>query len=293
MSEVSTKRERKIDLIAEARRAHDAFVALAREDVNAFIEFVIKDEKTGLPLKQAPMHEAWHELADKHDRLLIWSHTEAGKTSQIAIGRVLWMLGRNPALRVVILSNTLKGQATKVVRTLKRYIETSDELHEVFPELLPGEPWTDDAITIKRGVIAKDPTVQATGVHGNILGSRIDYLIIDDILDFENTLSERALKDTIAWYQGTVVGRMTKDARAICIGNAWHPKDLLHWLATNGWAAYRYPVVDEQGKSRWPEEWSLERAMPRTVLPPSGTSARMFRSSTYTAITSPAFPDRR
>lgn len=275
MEEIQAKGERRVDLFAEARRAHNARVCLARDDVNTFIELVMKDEKTGRSVVQAPMHEAWHHLAEEHDRLLIWSHTEAGKSSQIAIGRVLWCLGKNPSLRVVILSNTLRGQATKVVRTLKRYIESSDELHEVFPELVPGEPWTDDAITVKRSIIAKDPSVQATGVHGNILGSRIDLLIIDDILDFENTLNERALKDTIDWYQSTVVGRMTKDARAICIGNAWHPKDLLHWLAKNGWDGYRYPVIDDDkdsptyGKSRWPEQWTLERiAKKRTELGP-------------------------
>ena len=235
-----------------------ARVRLAREDPNTFIELVIRHEKTGTPVIQAPVHEAWHDLANRYDRLLVWAYVGAGKSMQLSIGRVLWELGRNPSLRIVILSNTLRGQSTKLVRTLKRYIEESEDLHEVFPELVPDEPWTDDYFTIKRPYIAKDPSVQATGIHGNIMGARIDFLVIDDILDVENTRTEHAMEDCWIWYQGTIPGRMTRGSRAICVGNAWHEKDMLHRLAKQGWEAFTYPVVDERGLPRWPEEWPVE-----------------------------------
>src|SRR5574337_1595543 len=83
-----------------AARAHAARVALAREDPSVFAGLVMRDEKTNKPIKQALVHEAWQELATKHDRLLIWSHPESGKTQQLSISRVLWELGRNPSLRV-------------------------------------------------------------------------------------------------------------------------------------------------------------------------------------------------
>ena len=43
--------------LAAYQKAHAQRVALARLDVNAFIELVMKDERTGLPVRQAPMHE--------------------------------------------------------------------------------------------------------------------------------------------------------------------------------------------------------------------------------------------
>jgi hypothetical protein len=242
----------------QAIASRPARIRLARVDPNTFIEFVLRHEKTGAPIIQAPIHEAWQDLANRYERLLIWAHVGAGKTSQLSIGRTLWELGRNPSLRVVILSNTLRGQSTKLVRALKKYIEESDELHEVFPNLIPDTPWTDDQLTVKRPIIAKDPSIQATSVHGNILGARIDYLIVDDILDVENTRTEYAMEGTWDWYQGTIPGRMTKKSRAICVGNAWHEKDMLHRLAKQGWQSYRYPVVDEHGEPRWPEEWPAE-----------------------------------
>ena len=58
-----------------------------------------------------------------------------------------------------------------------------------------------------------------------------------------------------AWFDRSVLGRVVANGRVIVLGNAWHPEDLLHKLAAwqNSWVAERYGIVDEDGKSRWPE----------------------------------------
>lgn len=233
-------------------------VRQARVDVNVFCEFVLRDEKTHLPIVQGGPHAAWHRLADEHDRLLIWAHIESGKTQQLSIGRTLWELGRDPTLRNLILSNT-KNQATKVADTIRQYIEQSSELHDVFPDLQPGEPWGTNAFSVKRATFAKDFSVQTSGAHGNIQGARIDRAKFDDILDFENTRTEDGRKGLIEWIKSAVSGRYTEGARVIGVGTAFHPQDALHHFARSGWGAFRYPVVDEAGHPRWPERWSLER----------------------------------
>ncbi len=60
--------------------------------------------------------------------------------------------------------------------------------------------------------------MQAIGVHGAILGARVDRLLLDDILDFENTRTPERLQATIDWYNATLVGRLTARARVICVG---------------------------------------------------------------------------
>jgi hypothetical protein len=235
---------------------------LARQDVNVFMEFVLRDERTGKPVVQAPTHYAWHRLADEHRRLLIWAHVESGKTQQLSIGRTLWELGNDPSLRCLILSNT-KTQATKLADSLRRYIETSSELHDVFPGLMPGEPWGTNAFSVKRSTISKDPSVQCAGIHGNIQGARLDRVILDDVLDYENTLTEDQRKGTIDWYQSAVTGRLTDLSRVRGVGTAFHPQDILHHFARTGWAAFKYPVVDANGMPRWPERWPLERIAER------------------------------
>lgn len=246
-------------------------IEAAKVDVDAFVTAVMRDERTGLPLEQAPVHTAWHDLASSHDRLLIWSAIEHGKTTQLSIARTLWLLGRDPTLRIAIVSNTA-GQAEKLLRAIKRYIEVSADLHAIFPHLRPTqEQWTSRAITIKRPTTSKDPSVQTLGIHGNVLGSRVDVLIVDDLLDSENTRTAKGREECFQWFQASCLSRLTSNARVLVVGTAFHPEDTLHRLARMpGWKAFRYPVLEDGGaEPRWPERWPKERiARTRETLGP-------------------------
>lgn len=232
----------------------------ARSDPNAFITYTMRDEETGLPVTQSTWHLQWQALMSKYRRMLLWSHVESGKTSQVA-RRGVFELGKNPQLRVVVLSNT-GDQANRVSRMMGRDIESSDEVHRVFPNLRrdPTLPWTQHQMFVRRPHRAKDPSIRSIGVHGNILGGRIDLLIVDDILDYENTRTPGQRNDLEAWFRSTIEGRLARNARIWWIGNAWHIDDLMHRLAKHpSWSAFRYPVVTPAGKSIWPERWPQDR----------------------------------
>jgi len=199
----------------------DVFYAKARTNPALFAQLVMKDEAKGRTIRLAEVHKKWHELITEHDRLILWAHPSLGKTTQLA-ARMLWAIGNNPQIRICVLSNT-HDMAVRIVRLLAGYIEHSEEFKRVFPDLEPSTPWTESSLTIKRPFMAKEPTIQAAGVHASILGSRIDLLVIDDLLDWENCRTE-ALRDKVwSWMQTTILTRLTKDARIVVIGNAFHP----------------------------------------------------------------------
>jgi hypothetical protein len=240
------------------RAARRLRIELARRDVNAFLELVVRDEQTGAPIRQADLHRRWHALADEHDHLVIWAAIEHGKSVTLSIGRTLWDLGRDPTLRFAIVSNT-HAQAVRFVRTTARYIERSRELHEVFPSLRPASPWTESAITVARPTLSKDPSVVGYGLHGAVLGSRTDRVVLDDVLDYESTRTAEQRKITRDWVTSTLLSRTTARGRILVVGNAWHPEDLLNDLAARGWPAYRFPIERDDGTPRWPEAWPPER----------------------------------
>ena len=185
-------------------------IEMARKDPAHFARFVLRDELTGKLTKPAPMHKDWHDNLTANRRSLFWAHTEAGKTQQLSIARALYEIGRNPNLRVVIVSNTTE-QAKKIVRSIGQYISKSAELHAVFPGLVKARdkslPWTSQMLTVERTSMGKDPTIQAVGIHGNITGARIDVLILDDILDYENTRTPGPRDDLWKWILSTLIGR--------------------------------------------------------------------------------------
>jgi hypothetical protein len=266
-------KEKRANLARAARAARRSVAELARRDPNAFCQFVLRDERTGKRIKQAPMHRRWQTLMSDYPRLVFWAHVDAGKTNQLSVGRVLWELGRNPNLRIAVISKT-SALAMKIVRSVAQYIEKSDALHEVFPHLRPARdaslPWTSYQLTVERTVTAKDPSVQACGNYGNIQGARIDLLLMDDILDFENTRTATPREHLWQWIRGTLFGRLTEAARILFVANAFHPDDAAHRMAREAaFMAFRFPVVDEAGTLTWPEHWSAQRiAEQREIMGP-------------------------
>lgn len=246
-------------MMIAAQKARSARLRFARENANAFMELVLRDEITGEPVVQAPMHEAWHRMADLHDRLILWSHVEAGKTMQLSVGRVLWELGRDPSLRIVVCAAS-SYTATKIVNLVGKYILYSEELHEVFPDLRASKPWSFSSITVERNSPSKDPSFQAIGVNSILQGARIDRLIIDDILTYENCRTPNQRRYVIEWVTASLFSRLTERAMVWMIGNAFHPDDMLHYSAKQpAWKYYRYPCVTMDGESVWPLVWSKER----------------------------------
>jgi hypothetical protein len=262
------------------KAAHRLRVELARHDVNAFIEYVARDEETGRPLRQSALHRAWHELLDCQSRLILWAPICHGKSQQISILRTVWLLGRDPSLRIVIASNAAR-QAAKFVRSIAQHIERNPRVREVFANLKParGLPWNESMLTLERPGIANDPSVQLISQHGNILSTRADLIVVDDILDYESCRTEAQREDTIDWVANALLGRLSPQrGRMVICGVAQHAKDLMHELARRGppWAAFRFGALDSQGEPRWPEKWSAEAlAAKRRELGPLEASRQL------------------
>ena len=257
-AEVEADRIHLAEVFQQWKKARAKRAALARVDVNEFWSFVGKDSETGDRMVQEPVHETFQEKSERHKRLILMAHPESGKSTQIGVLRVLWLLGRNPNLRIVVVSKTTPN-AAKSTRAIKSYIEKSTELAEVFPELVPGDKWGEDFLTVRRGVHSRDPSVQAIGLGGTIIGSRVDVMIFDDALDHENTSTAAERKKVLKRIRAGFLDRLSKDGTAVFLTNAWHPEDAAHVFEKEGWPTLRVPVIDEDGIPTWPSKWTLER----------------------------------
>lgn len=195
--------------------------------------------------------------SDDHTYLAGRAFTVTHNTSQLSILRLLYMIGRNPNIHIALVSKT-GSTSGKSARAIKEYIERNEDLREIFPELLPGNKWEDSFFTVKRSSFSKDPTVQALGLGGTLIGSRVDVLVFDDILDDENT---RTPNERLKVYRRVkaFMDRLSATGVMYILTNAWHPDDAVHKLERDGTPSFRFPVVDEDGKSRWPLKWTPER----------------------------------
>lgn len=258
------------DRLAALRTAR---IQQARIDPNVFIEHVLRDEKTNKQVIQEGFHREWQRLITAHTRLVMHAHIESAKTQQISIGRVLWEIGNNPDIRITIISNT-DEQARKIIRSIKEYIEESPEYHEVFPHIKPSKkkPWNEHSLTVMRRSTAKDPTVQAKSVKSKaILGSRQDWMILDDYQNYDSTRNATSRQEMFERYNAVISGRLVEGGRVTIVETPWHPDDPTHRFLKNPiWKHAKYPVIydetinsndppEKRGTPRWAARWSAKR----------------------------------
>lgn len=263
--------DRRSSLLAQAAARRELLLRSCRRSCAAFIEYALTHEKTGKPLRNAAHHLEWQRFLDEHSRAILWAPVEHGKSQQIAIGRTLWLLGTDPSRRLALVSNTAT-QSAKLLQSIKAHIERNERVREVFPHLRPttraGEPWHASAIMVERETIAKDPSIQAVGIGGPLVGSRLDGAILDDVLDFENTRTSEQMTKLEDWFDSTLQTRIVEGGFIHVVNTPWHPEDLSHRLAKRpGYSSRRYSAVlnpedsPDDWKPLWPEQFSVDRLL--------------------------------
>lgn len=255
----------------------------ARSDPNAFIEFAGKIEGGGRAV-QAQMHREWQQLCNENDNVVLWAPVYHGKSNQLSRWRVEWEIGNNPSLRVAIISETEK-QPKKILGAIQSDILENERLRMVFPNLKPSKGrrkvWREDAILVDRDDVLLDPTIQVLGAYGAILGSRLDLIILDDILDLLNTLTEHQRDKMFDWVSQEVLSRATHGARLWIIGTAWHELDIMHRFAkeTDVFASKKYAATffDHEGVEHptCPELWTLDQIFKRAKVMGTVAARRM------------------
>lgn len=229
----------------------------ARRDPIAFVELIAKVSGDRYATCSGE-HARWQRLVSEQSRVVLFAGVGLGKTLQIARWRLLWELGRNPNLRVAIVSSS-ETHGQKILSGIRTDVEHSLWLREVFPELRPSttqELWRTDAVRFERSDPSNDPSITVIGAGSSeIQGSRLDLVIVDDLCTFANSLTANSRDKIYDWPRASVLTRGTPTGmRVWVLANPWQYEDAAHRLSTlPGWTAVRCPVVNDSGALTVPE----------------------------------------
>lgn len=274
---------------------HQANILAARSSSAAFTEFAFTNEnpgpQLGQPLKNADFHREWHDFFDREKRAVLLASVEHGKSIQTA-GLLLHRLGKNPEGRFAVISAT-SGMAEKSLQAIRAHIERNPRVQEVFPGLRKSEheeaPWTATKIQVHRDSIAKDPSIQALGAFGPLVGSRLDGALLDDVLNFENTRTPEQCAKLIEWIDTTVVTRIVDGGWIAFIGTPWNLLDALgEFRKRKGWASRVYAAVKnpDDAPDKWVPTWAEQWPLPRLIERMEGTPVLTFARKYLCRITS-------
>jgi hypothetical protein len=238
-----------------------------REDIIKFFDFVARDETTRRRVQCAPHQKVMLEFLVAHNRPVVMAPVGHAKTFCLVI-LTLWMLGNNPSLRGAVISAT-QQQSEKVVGMVRDYIESSEELHLVFPNLRKsmraGDHWTQTNLVVDRPPGIRDPSLVAVGLDGAIMGSRLNWVIVDDLLNAENTRTPDSRLKVHRWIDAALRSRLDPMGEKLVFSNTpWHPDDIVMTLHKQGWSTLRMDangsvfVQDDVERVRQAEEDGVE-----------------------------------
>lgn len=161
--------------------------------------------------------------AGKTKRLIISVPPRHGKSRLTSVELVSWMMGQNPALKVIMASyaSSLAAFHSKEVR---------DRLttHSGFAHLFPRTQVRRDNRSGADWRTTAGGNVIAAGVGTGITGRGADLIIVDDpVKDHEEAHSATTRENIWNWYLSTLMTRLSPGGSIIVIMTRWHVDDLV------------------------------------------------------------------
>ena len=252
----------------------------ARRDPNVFIEFATRDTN-GDPIRQADFHIEWQRMMGELEATLIMAPRGHAK-SMSATSRLVWEIGNNPRLRIKIVC-AKDAKAQELLLLVYKQITENPLVQAVFPNLRIDVTMPDkaDMFCVVRPELARDATVQASGVFSAGAGGRADILLCDDVCDEVNSNATATRVKVINTVRNVWFALLAPRSRIWWLCTPYHIDDATHTFQRQNppvfareWRkpaiTYRLtfdasgaPIVDEvTGGSKqeevilWPEWWS-------------------------------------
>lgn len=267
----------------------------ARHDPNAFIELAFRNDQDPAmpPFRQQPFHREWQRAWLEEQTTVLHGATGFGKSEQL-LGHLVWRVGNSPAHRITLVGKQ-QANAIKHLQKIRRMIDENPVVKAVFPQLKRGDVWTDEKLRVADAPIdLTTNTIETYGLEGSPQGLRGDEIILDDVVDYENTRTEHQRRRNVEFVDTVVQSRLTTRGQLHVLANAWDPDDMPFTLARRPgvWHGV-YPAEREDGTLLWPDfrtrEWLDQkrrtmgdlRYAQMFLCKPADESTRLFRDEWF------------
>lgn len=240
----------------------------AKHSYSAFYKLVIRHEITKKPLVPAPHQDLMFSFVEAHDRSVLRLPIGTGKTFGTT-AMALANLGNDVTQRGAIVSKT-RNQAQKPLSMVSDYImepSLNKGLQLVYPHLRQSprtsDPWTSTSLTIERPPGIRDPSLIAAGIDTSIAGSRLSWLLGDDIIDDENSATLEMRSQTQAKFDGRLMSRLDPfGSKAVLANTPWDKADLSYHLENEaGWPTVTMDIYGfvriSNAEASW-KRWAMD-----------------------------------
>jgi phage terminase large subunit-like protein len=175
-------------------------------------------------------HENILRHFEAHQETLDLAPRGCGKSRIATIAYCFWRALRDPNIRILIVSDTDR-HAVNFLATIKNAFEFSPIIKKYFGDL-KGDKWSDHAITLAgRTKILTEPTISAHGASsGAVTSGHYDIIIADDLVTFDNALTEGKREKMKEWFVQTLLPTRIPGGEIHVVGTRYHFRDLYQKL---------------------------------------------------------------
>ncbi len=180
------------------------------------------------------------------------------KSTCLSIIYPVWRIVRDRNIRILLISNSF-SLASQYIQLIERVLE-SEKLVSVFGLFKPIDAWDfkDSSFTVFRPRDMKDSTMSCAGILSSVVGKRVDLIILDDAISFEDSQSSEYCDKINNWILSEVFNTLEPKGEIVVIGTPQSRFDIYGILRElPGWHLVHLKAI-EGDKLLWPEKWSKE-----------------------------------
>ncbi|WP_200882057.1 phage terminase large subunit [Nitrincola sp. A-D6] len=223
-----------------------------KEDFRLFLYLIW--EHLMLPEPTAVQYDIAKYLQHGDRRICIQAFRGIGK-SWITSAFVVWLLFRNPQLRIMVVSAS-KERADAFSSFTKRLIGEVDWLAHLAPRA--GQRNSMIAFDVGEALTDHSPSVKSVGITGQLTGSRADLIIADDI-EVSNNSSTQTMRDKLANLVKEFDAVLKPNGRVIYLGTPQTEMSIYNQLPDRGYQIRIWPALypTEKQVEMYQADWLL------------------------------------
>ena len=198
-------------------------------------------------------------VAGKCKRLMIAMPPRHGKSQMGSYLFPAYLMGKLPQSKLIVGSHTAE-LAQRFGRMIRNLVED-----ERYRELFPDTKLSVDSKAAGRWNTSQGGEAFFIGKGGAMTGRGGDIIVLDDILDEQDAISDTAMENTWEWYTSGPRQRLQPNGTIIVINTRWKTDDLSGrllrqqgQLKSDQWEILEFPAILPSGNPLWPEYWALE-----------------------------------
>lgn len=180
------------------------------------------------------VHGEWEEFlksGKKKKKLLLVPRGHL-KTTFVTVGGSLQDIIRDNNNRILF-ANAIGDNAQSFLFEIKEHIKNNKTLHTYYPETASWEKnsvkWSEKHIIIPRTRQSKEPTIETSGVGGSLVSQHYDKIILDDLVNVENSAT-RIQADKVIDYYKQCISLLEPNGELIVIGTRYTYYELYQYI---------------------------------------------------------------